>query len=239
LTQPTSPVAAARWERLLFVPRIFISYRRDDAGGHAGRLCDRLIERFGKGQIFRDLDAIDPGADFVAAIQKAVGECDVLLALIGKHWSTITDNDGRRRLEDARDFVRLEIVAALQRKIRVIPVLVQGAAMPGARDLPDVLRPLAQRNAFPLSDVGWDDDVRRLMNKIRPRRVWPRYFLIGAAAAALVATVSLWPISAPDDATITANVKAALSNESRLGSARIEVTTLGRRCPCHRLIRFW
>ena len=208
------------------MPSIFISYRREDTGGHAGRLCDRLIQRFGKGQIFRDLDTIAAGADFVETIQKAVGECNVLLALIGKQWLTMTDAEGRRRLDDEGDFVRLEIAAALQRKIKVIPVLVQGATMPKAQDLPAVLKPLAQRNALSLTDAGWNADVKRLMEAIQPRRRWPRYVLIALAVAALILFSKYMPFTTPpDDATITAAVKTAFSNDSQLRAFPIEVET--------------
>jgi len=208
------------------MPSIFISYRREDTGGHAGRLCDRLIQRFGKGQIFRDLDTIAAGADFVETIQKAVGECNVLLALIGKQWLTMTDAEGRRRLDDEGDFVRLEIAAALQRKVKVIPVLVQGATMPQARDLPAVLKPLAQRNALSLTDAGWNADVKRLMEAIQPRRRWPRYVLIALAVAALILFSKYMPFTTPpDDATITAAVKTAFSNDSQLRAFPIEVET--------------
>src|SRR6266516_3669004 len=168
------------------MPGIFISYRREDTGGHAGRLADPLIKRFGKEQIFRDLDTIAAGADFVEAIQKAVGECDVLLAIIGKQWLTITDDAGHRRIDNEDDFVRLELAAGLQRKVKVIPVLLQGAAMPQAHDLPADLTPLARRNALCLTDAGWDADVMRLMEAIQPRRRWPRYVLIALGVAALI-----------------------------------------------------
>jgi hypothetical protein len=208
------------------MPGIFISYRRDDAGGHAGRLCDRLNARFGKEQIFRDLDTIPAGEDFVEAIQEAVGECNVLLALIGKKWLTMSDAEGRRRLDDETDLVRLEIAAALQRKVKVIPVLVQGALMPQAHDLPADLEPLARRNAFSLTDAGWDADVMRLMEAIQPRRRWPRYVLIALGVVALILFSKYAPFTQPpDDATVTAAVKAAFSNDSQLGSFPIEVET--------------
>jgi hypothetical protein len=109
------------------VARIFISYRREDSSGWAGRLYDRLSQRFGGDNVFMDIDTIDPGLDFVEVIQQAVGSCDVLVALIGRHWLTSTDEQGQRRLENPEDFVRLEITAALERNIRVIPALLQGA----------------------------------------------------------------------------------------------------------------
>ncbi len=206
------------------MPGIFISYRREDTGGHAGRLADRLIERFGKEQIFRDLDTIAAGADFVEAIQKAVGECDVLLAIIGKQWLTITDDAGHRRIDNEDDFVRLELAAGLQRKVKVIPVLLQGAAMPQAHDLPADLTPLARRNALCLTDAGWDADVMRLMEAIQPRRRWPRYVLIALGVAALILFSKYMPFRPPpDDATITAAVKTAFSNDSQLRAFPIEV----------------
>jgi hypothetical protein len=107
--------------------RIFLCYRRDDSGGYAGRLYDRLGQRFGHDNLFMDIDTIAPGLDFVEAIEKAVGTCDVLLAVIGRQWLTSTDSQGQRRLDNPEDFVRLEIVTALVRQIRVIPVLVGGA----------------------------------------------------------------------------------------------------------------
>src|SRR5205085_402683 len=123
---------------------------------------DNLSAHFGKDQIFMDIDRIEPGEDFVQVIETAVGACDVLVALIGRHWLTITDGTARR-LDNPNDFVRLEIAAALDRDVRVIPVLVQGATMPGARDLPDELMKLSRRNAFELSDRRWKHDVDQLI----------------------------------------------------------------------------
>ena len=142
---------------------IFISYRREDTRGDAGRLADDLKRRLGNNQIFRDIDAIEPGMDFVKAINKAVSYCDVLLAMIGPQWLTVTDKKGRRRVDDANDYVRLEIAAALSRDIRVIPVLVGGASMPAGEELPDGLAGLARRQAYDLSDKRWDYDVEQLL----------------------------------------------------------------------------
>ena len=129
--------------------RIFISYRREETAYPAGWLFDRLAGRFGGGQVFKDVDSIDPGDDFVDKITRAVGSCDVLLALIGDQWLTITDQDGRRRLDSPEDFVRVEIEAALARNVRVIPILVDGARMPRADELPDSLAKLARRRIIP------------------------------------------------------------------------------------------
>jgi ABC-type amino acid transport substrate-binding protein len=143
--------------------RIFISYRREETAFAAGWLFDRLADRFGKGQIFKDVDNIEPGDDFVDVITAAVGSCDVLLALIGPEWLTITDDRGRRRLDSAGDFVRLEIEAALSRKVLVIPILVDGATMPGADQLPRSLAMLSRRHALELSPSQFDFDTSRLL----------------------------------------------------------------------------
>ena len=110
---------------------IFVSYRRQESSHLAGRLYDRLADRFGEGQVFIDVDAIEPGVDFAEEICRAVAACKVLLAIIGPTWLTATDERGRRRLDDPDDIVRLEIEAALARGVRVIPILVEGAVMPG------------------------------------------------------------------------------------------------------------
>jgi hypothetical protein len=145
---------------------IFISYRRDQAAGHAGRLADRLSEHFGEHTIFRDIDSIDPGLDFVEAIQRALDSSEVLIVVIGRNWSTATDAAGRKRLQDPHDYVRLEVAAALERNIRVIPVLVQGASMPSTEELPNDLIPLTRRNAFELHESSWRDDIRRLVTAL-------------------------------------------------------------------------
>jgi hypothetical protein len=146
-------------------PGIFICYRRDDSAGHAGRLYDRLSAQFGDKQIFMDIDHIEPGEDFVKAIEDAVGSCEILIAVIGRSWLTSRDEAGRR-LDNPNDFVRLEIAAALARNVRVIPALVQGAQMPRPRDLPEDLLPLARRNAIELSDVRWKHDVGQLIDAL-------------------------------------------------------------------------
>src|SRR5437016_4343933 len=138
---------------------IFVSYRRDDSAGYAGRLFDRLSAYFvGGDQIFMDVDHIEPGEDFARVIEEAVGSCEILIALMGRSWLTSRDETGRR-LDNPNDFVRLEIAAALARGVRVIPVLVQGAQMPRPQDLPEDLLPLSRRNALELSDARWKYDV--------------------------------------------------------------------------------
>jgi TIR domain/S1 RNA binding domain len=142
---------------------IFISYRRQETSDLAGRLADRLADRFGEDQVFMDVDTIDLGVDFAEAINQAVGTCEVLLAVIGPHWLTATDKGGRRRLDDPDDIVRLEVQAALDRDVRVIPVLVGGAAMPERGELPGGLGGLARRNALSVRHDSFRSDVARLV----------------------------------------------------------------------------
>ena len=151
---------------------IFISYRRDDAEGQAGRLFDDLVSHFGEGAVFMDVAGIEPGTDFRRAIDAHVASCGVLLAVIGKSWLDAKDESGRRRLEDAGDFVRLETASALKRDIPVVPVLVQDAKMPRAEQLPSDLKELAYRNGVELTHARWDSDVQVLVKTLE-RHVKP------------------------------------------------------------------
>ena len=116
--------------------QIFISYRREDSSAWAGRLSDHLSNHFPSKQIFMDVDSVDLGEDFAKAIEKTVGSCDVLIAVIGKGWLSSCDQEGKRRLDNPDDFVRIEIATALKREIRVIPVLVDGTSMPRSTTFP-------------------------------------------------------------------------------------------------------
>jgi len=147
---------------------IFISYRRDDTEGHAGRLFEDLCERFGKDAVFMDVAGIEPGRDFRRAIEQQVASCGVLLAVIGKDWLNVTDAQGRRRLDDPYDFVRLETAGALKRDIPVIPVLVHQAEMPRPEQLPDELKDLAFRNGVELTHARWASDVQVLIAALLP-----------------------------------------------------------------------
>jgi hypothetical protein len=144
--------------------RIFLNYRREDTAGHAGRLYDAINSRYPEWDVFMDIDTIEPGVDFAEVVANAVGSCDVLLALIGQRWLKSGEESGGPRLRDELDFVRLEIAAALDRRIRVIPVLLQGTRMPSVRDLPEDIGGLARRNAIELSDHRWRYDVDQLLN---------------------------------------------------------------------------
>ena len=155
-------------------PKVFISYRREETAGHAGRLYDAIGARFGERNVFMDVD-LAPGIDFVEQITEAVGACDALLVVMGPTWATTLDDRGHARLADPNDFVRLELETALRRPdVRVIPLLVAGARMPDPDDLPESVRTLARRNALGLSDLRWRDDVRRLVSTLDELREGPR-----------------------------------------------------------------
>jgi hypothetical protein len=146
--------------------RIFMSYRHEESAYPANWLYSLLTEHLGQGQVFMDVDDIEPGAHFVNVINAAVGSCEIMLALIGDRWLTITDADGKRRLDDPIDFVRLEIEAALTRDIRVIPILVSGARMPRPDDLPTSIDELAYRQALELSAHRFKLDLGRLIKAL-------------------------------------------------------------------------
>ena len=147
---------------------LFISYRRDDGAGHAGRLYDRLSARFGADQVFIDHYDLAPGQDFPSAIESSLARADVVLALIGPRWIAARDAQGRQRLAQADDFVRSELLAALNAGKRVIPVLIGGAPMPGAAELPVELAPLGRLQAWELRDSRFEDDLNALLAQLSP-----------------------------------------------------------------------
>ena len=140
--------------------KVFLSYRRADTQHVAGRIADRIGERF---ELFVDIDTIPPGVDFTDYVRRAVGSCDVLLAFIGSQWATLTDAAGRRRIDDPQDWVVEEIRVALQRGVRVIPVLVDDAVLPTPAELPESLRPLVNRQAVLLRHSSFSADAARLI----------------------------------------------------------------------------
>jgi TIR domain len=146
---------------------VFLSYRREDSKAYAGRIFDRLNQSFGAENVFMDISRIGAGSDFVEAIRMAVGRSDALIAVIGRHWADITDEKGRRRLDDSADFVRLEVATALARGTRVVPVLVDDVRMPSADALPDDLKRLARIQAIELSDERWAFDMDQLVDVLR------------------------------------------------------------------------
>jgi hypothetical protein len=152
--------------------QVFVSYRRDEASDATDRLTQSLRDGFGEDGVFLDVDNIDPGADFKQVIGGWVAGCDVLLVVIGPSWHDARDSSGERRLEDPGDYVRLEVEAALQRDVRVVPVLIHGAQMPPAEGLPPNLMPLLQRQAVDLSRKHFDSDVDDLIARLA--RITPR-----------------------------------------------------------------
>lgn len=145
---------------------IFISYRRDDSAASAGRLYDRLAHHFGKEQVFRDLDAIAPGAEFAKVIEERISQCDVLVAVIGKNWVNVKNAAGQRRLDDAKDPVRAEVREALDQKKLVIPILIGDAEIPRPEQLPEDIAALAGRNAIEITESRFDYDAGRVIEAI-------------------------------------------------------------------------
>src|SRR5580692_4408622 len=167
---------------------IFINYRRDDAPGVAGRLFDYLALKFPRRSLFMDVDAMKPGVDFAKQLDNQVSHCRVLLAVIGPHWLDAIDKTGARRLDNEKDYVRIELASALKRDIAVIPVLVDGATMPAEESLSDDLKPLAFRHALELRHSRFSADADAIVHALEaavPRRR-NLLLLIGAAVAAVL-----------------------------------------------------
>ena len=177
--------------------KLFINYRRDDSRADAGRLYDRLHARY-PGRVFRDVGSLEPGVEWHEAIEKVLGASDACIVIVGREWLTIADASGRRRLDDPRDTVRNEVATALGHGMRVFPVLVGGAKMPGEDDLPEDLKALARRNALEISEQDWNEDFEKLANAIEKTLGWSPTKakggmnpIVAGAAAALVVLVAL------------------------------------------------
>src|SRR5262245_7147551 len=145
----------SRQGRTSMGPKVFISYRHEEAAGHARPICEAMEKRFGPRNVFMDL-GLRPGEHFGSRIEQRAEDCHVLLAIIGPRWGTVGGKDGRPRLEDPDDWVRREVETGLRRPdVRVIPVLVGGARVPDEADLPDSLTPLLDRHAEHLNEQSW------------------------------------------------------------------------------------
>jgi len=177
--------------------RIFINYRRDDTQGVAGRLFDHLALEYSRAELFMDVDAMKPGLDFIKQLDSQVSQCHVLLAVIGPHWVDARDAAGKRRLDNEKDSVRIELASALRRDIAVIPVLVEGTAMPPEDSLPDDLKPLARRHALELRHTRFNADadaIVQALEQVVPRRRVPWLLVGGGVAVAAIAAIAvLWP----------------------------------------------
>jgi hypothetical protein len=195
--------------------RVFLSYRRGDAGGYAGRLADALVQRLGPRSVFQDVTAISPGQDYTVAIDRALADSDAALVVIGPGWLTAVTPQGTRRLLEADDYVRLELARALGGGIRVIPVLVGGARLPQAAELPDDLQGLPQRQAVELHDETWHHDVDGLVRSLRGEPAVPanrrrRWLVAGTALIALLALGGgAWWLWGPGTGTPTGSATAA------------------------------
>jgi TIR domain len=147
---------------------IFISYRRGDSQETAGRIHDHLLRAFEEERLFLDVDDQAAGEDYCVAIGRALERADVVLAVIGTQWLTVVDRDGRRRLDEPDDMVRIELETALHRNLRLIPVLVEGATMPRPEDVPASLQPLCYRTAARVRpDPDFNPDIERLVLALR------------------------------------------------------------------------
>ena len=174
--------------------KIFINYRREDSIGTAGRLHDRLAEAFGQKNFFMDVDSIPAGVDFLADLNSQVAACRVFLVVIGPNWLDAKDESGARRLDNPDDFVAIEIATALARNLRVIPVLVDGARMPKASELPDSLKALARRQAVEVRQLHFGRDAEALVERIKEaldgefgwQHPWRSKAVVGAVAAVLL-----------------------------------------------------
>ena len=170
---------------------VFFCYRREDSG-YTGRLYDRVRDRF-PNRVFFDVADIPLGQNFVETIRRAIMASRVLIAVIGKNWQSATDPDGHRRLDNAQDFVRIEIAMALEGELEILPVLLPGAAMPRAEELPDDIAALAHRQAIEISDADFDHDVDLISGGlekalgITQRRRYLRGAALVLAALALIA----------------------------------------------------
>jgi hypothetical protein len=191
---------------------IFISYRRIDSKAYAGRLFDRLSDQFGPDRVFMDVEGgIERGEDYTEVLERAVNSVDAMLVVIGRQWLACTDSSGRRRLDNADDWVRSETAIALRRNILIIPVLVDGALMPREDELPEDIKQLARKQASEVSDSRWTYDVGQIirilesrlsrpwLTRLRRPLVWAPGLSAMLATAAIIAFQFWTPAPSPLD----------------------------------------
>ena len=211
--------------------RIFISYRRADSRLVANRIYDRLTGAFGRRNIFKDVDDIPPGRDFRDVLREATTSCKVMLVFIGPHWLHVQDDSGQRRLDDPEDFVRLEVETGLQRdEIRVIPLLVEGASMPSANDLPESLRELAFNNAFKIQDDPYfhrdmDGLIRHLRGDLRQRSPLSRWWVGAIMMMVILAILAALILPGLSIGTPSTPTRTATNAVAAVPSATANVAT--------------
>jgi TIR domain len=197
------------------IPSIFISYRRDDTAGHAGRLADALISHFGRANVFIDVAAISPGVDFEQRTRQALASCQLALILIGPRWLTLENPDGTRRIDADGDLVRQEVADALNRPdLTVVPVLVESASMPTTAELPPDIASLAKLNAFDLTNKRWHYDVAQLAQFARRYDKWWWRMLLRTPRLAL-------RVAPPVGLAVVAVVVVAVASSGTDKAARI------------------
>jgi hypothetical protein len=177
---------------------IFISYRRSDSAAAAGRIFDRLARSFPRRQMFMDVDGLQPGVNFPTILKEKIAVCDDFIAVIGPGWLMATDDAGGRRLDNPKDFVRLEIEAALRAKTHLVPALVGGAKMPHAQDLPDTLRPLVELHAVELSHQRFGHDVEVLVKSLLASKKQAQWRALALAVLGILLAACIyvfWPAS--------------------------------------------
>ncbi|MBZ0300684.1 MAG: SUMF1/EgtB/PvdO family nonheme iron enzyme [Anaerolineae bacterium] len=221
--------------------RIFISYRRTDSQAFADRIYSSLAHEFGAPEVFQDVEDIPPGVDFRTFLNEAVSSCDVLLVIIGRTWADVTDAQGQKRLDDADDFVRIEVESGLKRSdMLVIPVLVDDAAMPRAASLPESLRVLTYRNAATVRhNPYYEYDINQLTRHIRahfplPRRPWRlAAALVVVAVAVLIGreVLNRLPGQVVDEPTPTQSVTSVTENMSTTATIQPSDTPLPEASP--------
>lgn len=186
------------------MPRLFLSYRRDDSAAQAGRLYDILSARFGRDEVFMDVEGIDAGQDYVDIIDRSIASCHAFLVVIGPGWLAPLPGQNRPRLADPGDVVRQEILAALKHGVSIIPVLVEGAEMPGPAQLPLELRVLSRRQAVELRDAHFHRDAEDLIasldragDSVQPRRRKITAAVVSAILALAAGAGSYWYLATP------------------------------------------
>ena len=209
---------------------IFVSYRRDDAAHVTGRIADALAARVGRENVFVDVDSVAPGEDFVRKIDTTIRASDIFLAVIGVNWLNASTAQGQRRIDLPGDFIRLEVSIALAAGVRVIPVLVDGASMPRAEELPEDIRQLVRHNAVFINHATFARDVRELIDQLnlphashRRKPINPLALPLGAGAVVLAALAfAVWPKGAPAPAGLSSSV--SLVEQAAVGARWITQT---------------